>query len=78
VILEGVTASRTAFRPFLTYSVWIKTPRALRLQRGVERDGEQLRAQWEKWMAAEDQYVHRERPDQSADLVLPGDSNLWT
>jgi hypothetical protein len=50
----------------------------LRLQRGVERDGEQLRAQWEKWMAAEDQYVHRERPDQSADLVLPGDSNLWT
>jgi hypothetical protein len=33
VILEGVTASREAFRPFLTYAVWIETP-DLQLRRG--------------------------------------------
>jgi hypothetical protein len=31
VILEGVTASREAFRPYLAYSIWIETPRELRL-----------------------------------------------
>jgi uridine kinase len=77
VILEGVTASREAFRPFLTYSVWIETPRELRLSRGLERDGEEARAQWEEWIAEEEDYVRRERPRERADLVLPGDQDLW-
>jgi uridine kinase len=77
VILEGVTASREAFRPFLTYSVWIETPRELRLSRGLERDGEEARVQWEEWIAKEEDYVRREKPQEGADLVLPGDQNLW-
>ena len=75
VILEGVSASRSAFRPFLTYSVWVDTPRELRLRRGLERDGEQARAHWEQWMAEEDEYVRRERPQERADLVVPGDQH---
>jgi aminoglycoside phosphotransferase (APT) family kinase protein/uridine kinase len=78
LILEGVTASREAFRPYLTYSIWIETPRDLRLQRGIKRDGEDLRGQWEEWMAGEDGYVEQERPAEHADLVLPGDEDLWT
>lgn len=77
VILEGVTASRAAFRPFLSYSVWIETPRDLRLSRGLERDGEEARVQWEEWIAKEEDYVRREKPQERADLVLPGDQNLW-
>jgi uridine kinase len=77
VILEGVTASREAFQPFLTYSVWIDTPRELRLSRGLERDGEEARAQWEEWMAQEEDYVREEKPQERADLVVPGDENLW-
>ena len=73
VILEGVSSSREAFRPYLTYSIWIETPRDLRLERGLERDGEQARAQWEKWMAAEDEYIEREKPHEHADVVFPGD-----
>jgi uridine kinase len=72
VILEGVTASREAFRPYLFYSIWIETPRELRLQRGIERDGEEMREQWVRWMAAEDAYVERERPRERADVVVPG------
>ncbi|MDE1854482.1 MAG: (d)CMP kinase [Thaumarchaeota archaeon] len=78
LILEGVTASREAFRPYLTYSIWIETPRDLRLQRGIERDGEDMRAQWDEWMAGEDSYVERERPAEHADLVLRGDEDMWT
>ena len=77
VILEGVTSSRAAFRPFLAYSIWVETPRELRLARGLERDGESMRAQWEAWMALEDRYIDEERPAERADLVLPGDLDLW-
>lgn len=74
VVIEGVTASRDVFRPYLTYAVWVETPRELRLRRGLERDGEHMRPQWEAWMAAEDEYVARERPDVHADVVVRGDS----
>jgi uridine kinase len=77
VLLEGVTASRAAFRPYLAYSIWIETPRGLRLRRGLHRDGEDARADWERWMAEEDAYIEREHPAESADLVLPGNHDLW-
>jgi uridine kinase/aminoglycoside phosphotransferase (APT) family kinase protein len=76
VILDGVTASREAFRPYLAYSIWVETPRDVRLRRGLERDGEHMRPRWEEWMAAEDRYVEREHPAERADLVLPGDRDL--
>jgi uridine kinase len=77
VILEGVTASREAFRPYLAFSIWVETPRELRLKRGLERDGEQALPLWHEWMAAEDRYVERERPAERADCVLRGDSAIW-
>ena len=73
VVLEGVTASRAAFRPYLAYSIWVETPRELCLARGLERDGEAMRAQWEAWMAAEDAYIEAERPHEHADAVVRGD-----
>jgi uridine kinase len=72
VILEGVTANRLAFRPYLSFAIWVETPRAVCLARGIERDGEAMRAQWDAWMAAEDEYVERESPREHADLVVAG------
>jgi uridine kinase len=77
VLLEGVSASRSAFQPYLAYSIWIETPRKMRLRRGLQRDGEEARADWERWMAEEDAYVEREQPAERADLVLRGDQDLW-
>ena len=77
LILEGVTASREAFMPYVTYSIWIDTPPKLRLQRGLERDGRVALKQWQTWMAEEDRYRSRERPDHRADLVIRGDRDLW-
>jgi uridine kinase len=76
VVLEGVTASRRVFRPYIAYSIWIETARALRLQRGIDRDGEDARVQWERWMADEDRYIESERPYEHVDVVLRGDRDL--
>lgn len=77
VLLEGVTASRRALRPYLAYSISIEAERELRLRRGIERDGERARTQWESWMEEEDRYVATERPAEHADTVLRGDQDLW-
>jgi uridine kinase len=78
VILEGVTASRRTFRPYLTYLIWVEAPPELRLRRGLERDGDDARAQWESWMAAEENYRAIECPHERADLVVRGDRDLWS
>jgi len=75
LILEGVTASRDAFRPYLTYTIWVDAPADVRLARGLRRDGPGSRAQWEAWMAAEEEYRRRERPDERADVVVRGDGS---
>lgn len=77
LILEGVTAARGAFVPYLTYSIWVVAPAELRLRRGLDRDGRDALEQRQAWMAEEDRYVARERPDERADLVIPGDRDLW-
>ena len=77
LILEGVTASRDAFRPYLTYAIWVESPPELRLRRGLERDGDDALEAWQAWMAEEDRYRERERPDERADIVVRGDAALW-
>jgi len=72
LILEGVSSSRAAFRPYIAFSIWIETPRQERLRRGLERDGEAARPLWEEWMAQEDEYIKREYPEQKANLVING------
>jgi len=76
IIVEGVSSSREAFRPYVAYSVWIETPRDERLRRGLERDGESARAQWDEWMAREDEYIQQEKPAERADVVIDGTADL--
>jgi uridine kinase len=72
LVLEGVSSSRDAFRPFLSFTIWIDTPRFERLRRGLDRDGDQALDLWTGWMAAEDDYVAREQPQLRADAVVDG------
>ncbi len=75
VVIEGVTATREAWRRFLTYRIWVECPRSLRLQRGLERDGQDAHALWEEWMVEEDKYVKLEKPQTYADLIIDGTSS---
>lgn len=52
--------------------IWVDCPRDLRLARGIERDGEELREFWLEWMHAEDAYVESEQPHAHADVIVDG------
>ena len=74
VIMEGVSASRSEFRPYLSFSIYIETDRDLRLKRGLERDGEEILPLWKEWMAEKDECVLRDKPKKYADSVLSGNT----
>jgi uridine kinase len=73
ILLEGVSAARHAIRDGLSYAVWIETPPAVRLARGIERDGEHLRGEWERWQRAEDAHFAADKTAGAADLIVDGD-----
>jgi len=72
MILEGVSSARKEFRPYLTYSIWVDTPRDICLQRGLERDGKDMQDDWKNWFADEDAYIARDNPQAFVDRVVPG------
>ena len=78
VLVEGVSASRVEFRPYLSFAIFVETDPELRLKRGLERDGEEALPLWQQWMAEEDEYLLRDRPEEYADVVISGNTgDLW-
>ena len=72
VLIEGVSATREEFKPFLAFSIYVETDRETRLRRGLQRDGEETKQQWIGWMKDEDDYLERDDPIASADLIVSG------
>jgi uridine kinase len=76
VVLEGVSSGRRAIVDRLSFLVWIDAPPAERLARGIRRDGEARRADWERWMAEEAAFYADDPVRQRADLVVDGDPSI--
>jgi glycosidase len=76
VLLEGVSSGREATRDRLSYLIWLEAPPERRLQRGLARDGDSARPDWELWMAEEDAFYARDPVRAQADLVVDGDPML--
>jgi hypothetical protein len=74
VIFEGVGSGRRALDARLSYLVWIEAAPALRLARGILRDGEGARALWEGFMPGEQAFHDAEGTRSRADLVVDGAS----
>ncbi|HTJ38128.1 MAG TPA: AAA family ATPase [Dactylosporangium sp.] len=72
LIVEGVGSASVAMRADLTLSVLVDAPRELRLRRGLERDGEALRPEWERWMASEDGHFAEDATPESVDVLVDG------
>lgn len=72
VIIEGVTAARREWRSSLAFILWIETPRAERLRRGLECDGPEALGDWGRWGAAEDSHFEMDPTRQHADIVVDG------
>lgn len=73
VILEGISALRRELRDWNDFGIWVDAPADLRLQRGLERDGQAARTQWvDHWMPEEERYFEAHRPKEFADVVVSG------
>ena len=72
VILEGVSSARASVAERLTLAVWIAAPGDLRMARGLDRDGEAARLDWERWMAEEDAHFAADGTAARADIEVDG------
>jgi uridine kinase len=73
VVIEGVCALHRSMRHAYAVRVWVEAPYAIRLARGVARDGEEARRTWtEVWMPSEDRYVEQDDPLPSAHVIVDG------
>jgi uridine kinase len=73
LIVEGISVLRRELRSFIDFAIWVETPAELRLQRGIDRDGEAALQRWtDFWMAEEARYFEAHRPDAFADVTVEG------
>ena len=78
IILEGVSALRSEFRPYLSVAVFVDVPRAIAVARGTRRDEAaghppaRVAQLWESWADEEDRYFQRDNPKAFADIVVDG------
>jgi uridine kinase len=72
LIVEGCGSSPQQLDRWTTLRVWVEAPAALRLTRGIERDGTQLAAEWRRWQLMEAEVFATERTRERADLRVDG------
>ena len=72
VVVEGVAALDLRLRDAYDLRVWVDTPLAVCLSRGLERDGQAARPLWAAWSVKEERYAAEQRPRAAADVVVSG------
>jgi uridine kinase len=73
VVVEGVSATRDELGAPWDLTIWVDTPRELRLARAVERDGAAMLSRWlTDWLPSEERYIACQAPQLRADLVVTG------
>ncbi|GEL94190.1 uridine kinase [Cellulomonas composti] len=72
LVLEGCGSARRSAAAVASLLVWVEAPSALRLERGLDRDGDEARPQWLQWIRDEAEHFVRERTRERADIALDG------
>lgn len=76
LVVEGCGSAARAVAGRASAVVWVEAPAAVRLERGLERDGEAMRPQWLRWRALEQEHFAREGTRERADVVVDGTVEL--
>jgi len=72
VVVEGCGAGARQVDALGAYRIWVEADDAERLRRGLERDGEEAREHWLRWMSDEAGHYARENTRERADVRLDG------
>jgi uridine kinase len=72
VLIEGMSAARSAIRPRLTLAVFVTAPVPERLARALHRDGTELLSHMLEWRAGEDRHFAADATREHMDLVVDG------
>ncbi len=72
LVVEGVGSGAAALAAYTTVLVWVEVDDDLRLARGLERDGEEMRVLWRQFMLDEQELFTRDGTRERADVVVDG------
>lgn len=72
VVIEGCASGSWGTRRSASLVVWVEAPAELRLQRGLDRDGPALEAQWRDWQAHEEAHFASDGTRAAADVRVDG------
>jgi uridine kinase len=72
LVVEGVAAGARPTAPYTSLLVWVEAPRAERMRRGLERDGETYRPHWERWARQEAAHFAADGTRARADVRVDG------
>jgi len=70
MVLEGVGSGSRRCRRHLAALAWLEADPAIRLARGIDRDGEAFRPHWERWAVQEGRLFTAEDTRRHATLIL--------
>ena len=68
LIVEGCGAAARAVDGRAAVRIWVEAPEAVRLERGLARDGQAMRDHWLAWMRDESAHFAREETRERADV----------
>jgi uridine kinase len=72
LVVEGCGSGARVLAPSTTLLVWVEAPPALRLARGLARDGAELEEHWRRWQQTEAEAFAAEDTRARAGLLVDG------
>ncbi|MBK8448218.1 MAG: hypothetical protein IPL41_16445 [Micropruina sp.] len=70
LVIEGCGSTVHPAAAFIAVRIWVEADAALRMARGIERDGESFRPHWERWAAQERALFAADGTRERADLIV--------
>ena len=72
LVVEGCGSASRPVDPSASLRVWVEADPALRLSRGIARDGEHLAGEWHRWQRVEADHFRQDGTRARADVVVDG------
>ena len=76
LIVEGVTSCDRDAAHWQSLRLWVETSNEIRLDRGIERDGEFQRDHWLEWMRWERDHFAEQATRSRAHVIVDGDPSI--